>query len=73
MKQLILVLSLISALFAQAQLPERFYQNGKVGYKDATGKVIATAQFDAGSDFQDGFALVMKGQNAASSINKELW
>src|SRR4051812_36040165 len=39
--------------------PIRFYDNGKVGYKDSNGKVLIPAIYQAGTDFSDGLALVV--------------
>jgi hypothetical protein len=50
-------------LCASAQSPVRFYQKAKAGYKDpSTGKVIVEPTYDAGSDFREGYAIVMMGR-----------
>ena len=53
-----LALLFTATLFAQS--PVRFYEKGKVGYKTADGKVIVAAAYDAGGDFSEGFAIVLK-------------
>lgn len=37
----------------------RFWQDGSVGYMDATGRVVIPATFHQGRDFQDGQAIVV--------------
>src|SRR6478672_3666488 len=46
-----------------SQTPVRFYQHAKAGYKNpVTGVVIVEPKYDAGSDFREGFAIVMMGR-----------
>ena len=51
---------LACSLAVLAQSPERFYQNGKVGYRDKSGNVIVAPQYEAGSDFFEGRALTLQ-------------
>src|SRR5690348_7509559 len=52
-----------SFVTAFSQTPVRFYAHAKAGYKDpGTGKIIVEAKYDAGSDFREGFAIVMTGR-----------
>ncbi|MBN8703309.1 MAG: WG repeat-containing protein [Bacteroidetes bacterium] len=53
---------------AQDKTPIRFYKNAKVGYKDESGKVIVEPTYQAGSDFYNGYALVLKN-NKRGFIN----
>ena len=60
-KQLLTLLSVfICVAISNAQSPIRFYENAKVGYKDASGNVIVPAKYAAGSDFSEGYALVIE-------------
>ena len=46
-----------------SQTPVRFYSHAKAGYKNpVTGAVIVEPNYDAGSDFREGFAIVMTGR-----------
>jgi hypothetical protein len=38
----------------------RFTSQYKIGYKDAAGTVVVSPKYDAGSDMNEGFAIVMK-------------
>src|SRR5438477_8733415 len=62
--KLLLSLTFILAFtFAFSQTPVRFYSHAKAGYKNpATGAVIVEPKYDAGSDFREGFAIVMMGR-----------
>jgi len=72
MKRIGLSVSLLfcfSAIFAQ--IPDRFYQNSKAGYRDpASGAVIVQPVYDACSEFQNGFAIVVALINADSLMKK---
>ena len=57
---LFIILASLTGTVLHAQLL-RFQDNYKVGYKDASGKKIVAATYDAGSDFKEGFAVIMKG------------
>jgi hypothetical protein len=57
---LIAAIVLVSCLPAHAQL-RVFRENYKTGYKDASGRVVVQATYDAGSEMKDGFAIIMKG------------
>ena len=48
----------------------RFYQNAKVGYKDAQGNVIVQPNYYAGSEFKDGVALVLQNNKRGYINNK---
>ena len=72
MKKIIYIASvcllLLNYLNAQEAGLIRFYQNAKVGYKDASGHVIVNPAYEAGSDFYNGYALVLKA-NKRGYIN----
>ena len=50
------VLSMVG--YSQESL-QLFYQNKKAGYKNQAGQVIVPPKYDAGSQFVNGFAVVM--------------
>ncbi|MBP9933976.1 MAG: WG repeat-containing protein, partial [Chitinophagaceae bacterium] len=50
------VLSMVG--YSQESL-QLFYQNKKAGYKNQAGAVIVPPKYDAGSQFVNGFAVVM--------------
>ncbi len=52
-------LFLITSLSAFANNLVKFYENYKVGYKNEIGQIIVNAIYEAGSDFNDGYALVI--------------
>src|SRR5262245_49738879 len=53
----------IISITSFAQPPVRFYQKAKAGYKNpTTGQVIVEPKYDAGSEFREGFAIVMTGR-----------
>ncbi len=58
------------SLLAQTNPPIRFYENGKVGYKSADGKTIVAPLYYAGSEFINGFAIVIK-DNLRGYINEQ--
>jgi len=45
------------SLSSFSQTPERFYQDGKAGYK-LNSKILIEPIYDCGSDYYQGFALV---------------
>ena len=54
----------LALLFCSATLHAqltRFVDNYKVGYKDASGKMVIAAKYEAASDFKDGYAVFVKG------------
>ena len=54
-----------------AQAPVRFYQNTKAGFRDATsGQVIVAPQYDAASEFKEGYAIVMLHKKRGLSMKK---
>ena len=60
---LITFTAFISLSSPYAQEIQKFYQGGKAGYKNAaTGAIIVPAKYYAGSDFFDGYALVIETQ-----------
>jgi len=54
-----LLLTMCLSSFAGEGKLIRFYENAKVGYKDASGKVVVPAKFYAGSEFFEGFAIIV--------------
>ena len=66
-KLLAAALLLSNVLFSQDLV--RFYENGKVGYKTAGSAVIVAPIYDAGSDFFEGYALVLQ-QNKRGFIDE---
>jgi len=57
MKQVILVVILCIATTSISQTPERYYQDGKAGYK-LNNQILIEPIYDCGSDYYEGFALV---------------
>lgn len=57
-KILLILLSCSYALVANSQTLTAFEVNSKFGYKDATGKIVIAAKYDAVSDFIDNIAAV---------------
>ncbi len=55
------ILLICLSVSAFAQSPVRFYENAKAGYKDANGQVLVEAKYDAGSEFREGYAIVITG------------
>ncbi len=56
--------------FTQGQI-HRFYENSKVGYKNASnGEIIAPAIYSAGSEFVDGYAILVQN-NKRGFINSK--
>ena len=49
-------------------VPERFVDNGKVGYQLANGEIVVRPQYEEGSDFLNGHAIVVK-KNRKGIIN----
>jgi len=60
MKLLTLLLLSFVVFNTNAQSLVRFYQNAKVGYKDASGNVVVQPSYEAGSEFREGYAIVLK-------------
>ncbi|PSK89578.1 WG repeat-containing protein [Taibaiella chishuiensis] len=63
LKKIILIIAVsMPAHFVLGQAPplQRFYENAKVGYRDAQGHVTVAAQYDAGSEFSNGYAIVVQ-------------
>lgn len=62
---LLLTLSLNGLAQAVKPLPNeslvKFTQNYKVGYKNIQGEVIVPNIYDAGSEFENGYAIVLRG------------
>lgn len=62
MIRILICLCLVAVtLGGMAQNLNRFYENGKVGYRNTSGETVVDAHFDAGSEFQEGFAIVLVG------------
>nr|MBK9652114.1 WG repeat-containing protein [Bacteroidota bacterium] len=58
----VFVVACFASINADAQL-QRFYENAKVGYKNIeTGAVVVPAKYYAGSEFMEGYALVLEGR-----------
>ena len=55
-------LNLLMLADACGQHVSRFYQDGKVGYKDQEKNILVYPTYDAGSDFSDGMAMVVKNE-----------
>ena len=72
MKQLLSIsFFLLLSITLLAQSPSRFYDKGLAGYKNpVTGEIIVPATYQAGSDFQEGFAIVMQN-NLLGYINEQ--
>jgi len=49
----------------------RFYENYKVGYKDATGHVVVPAKYYAGSEFINGYAIVVDDNQKRGFLNEK--
>ena len=61
MKTICLIFFLLLVIIqSNAQVLVRFYENGKAGYKDKIGNVVVPVTYDAGSEFSEGMALVLK-------------
>jgi hypothetical protein len=61
----LIVIVLLISFSAQAQSVSRFYENGKVGYKNASGQVVIPATYYAGSEMMQlasggNYAIVVK-------------
>src|ERR1043165_6959059 len=61
-RQLLMLIMLIPALcepsFCQLL---RFTSGYKIGYKDEAGRVVVPPTYTAGSEMQEGYAIIMKG------------
>ncbi len=69
MKNIILLyLLMCSVSLLQAQDLIRFYQKGKVGYKNQKNEIIVNPVYEAGSEFKDGIAIVV-ADNKRGYIN----
>jgi hypothetical protein len=55
---------------AKGQELQRFYKEGKCGYKNMDGTVIINPEYGAGSNFTEGMALVIKN-NKRGFINQK--
>ena len=71
MTRFLLILFLFANQFIKAQQPpHRFYENAKCGYISANEKLLLPPVYDAGSDFKNGLAIVMK-KNKRAFINEQ--
>ena len=66
---LFLLLSIQYFITAQTP-PHRFYENAKCGYLNSSNELVLAPIYDAGSDFKQGLAIVMK-QNKRAFINEQ--
>ena len=70
MRYLLFLLLFANQLCNAQQPPHRFYENAKCGYIAANEKLLLPPVYDAGSDFYNGLAIVMK-KNKRAFINEQ--
>ena len=70
MRYLLLLLLFANQICNAQQPPHRFYENAKCGYIAANEKLLLPPVYDAGSDFKNGLAIVMK-KNKRAFINEQ--
>lgn len=70
MRYLLILLLFANQICNAQQPPHRFCENAKCGYIAANEKLLLPPVYDAGSDFKNGLAIVMK-KNKRAFINEQ--